>query len=208
MVPNQGGSPSLFSFHNPTFSVGNAAYRMPTSKSGPWQKLVPIACRLSDHVTMAATMKGAQFGAKKNDIVSWNRPGSHFYRFCCTQPESMISPPTVCVMFLTSSGSHHTWPLTVRLRGGVCFGREHFLLFLSGTVWYAALLYCDNARLVAELKAGFVRTNSNEETKVHEKLLPLLQRFLPLLKATPSLSPPYTLSLKAQNKLKTNCAAH
>lgn len=118
MVPNQGGSPSLFSFHNPTFSVGNAAYRMPTSKSGPWQKLVPIACRLSDHVTMAATMKGAQFGAKKNDIVSWNRPGSHFYRFCCTQPESMISPPTVCVMFLTSSGSHHTWPLTVRLGGG------------------------------------------------------------------------------------------
>ncbi len=55
----------LFSSHNPTFSVGNAAYRMPTSKSGPWQKLVPIACRHSDHVTMAATMKGAQFRAKR-----------------------------------------------------------------------------------------------------------------------------------------------
>lgn len=55
----------LFSFHYPTFSVGNAAYRMPTSKPGPWQKLVPIACRFSDHVTMAATMKAAQFGAKR-----------------------------------------------------------------------------------------------------------------------------------------------
>lgn len=55
----------MFSFHNPTLSVGNAAYLMPTSKSGSWQKLVPIACRLSDHVTMAATMKGAQFRAKR-----------------------------------------------------------------------------------------------------------------------------------------------
>lgn len=47
------------------FGVRNAAYRMPTSKSGPWHKLVPIACRLSGHVTMVATMKGTQFGAKR-----------------------------------------------------------------------------------------------------------------------------------------------
>lgn len=71
---------------------------------------------------------------------------------------------------------------------GGCFGREHFPLFLSGTVWYAALLHCDNARLVAELKAGFVCTNSSEETKVHEKLLPLLQ----LLNLTSC--PPYSES--------------
>lgn len=74
------------------------------------------------------------------------------------------------------------WVFLLGVRGGgVCFGREHFLLFLSGTVWYAALLHCDNARLVAELKAGFVYTNSSEETKVHEKLLPLLR----LLNLTP-----------------------
>lgn len=70
MVPNQGGSPLLFCFHNPTFSVGNAAYRMPTSKSIPWQKLVPIAFRLSEQVTMAAAMKGAQFGAKRMTLLA------------------------------------------------------------------------------------------------------------------------------------------
>lgn len=42
----------------------SAAYHMPTSSTGPWQKLVPISCRLSDHVTMAATLKGAQSGPK------------------------------------------------------------------------------------------------------------------------------------------------
>lgn len=77
---------------------------------------------------------------------------------------------------------------------GSCFGREHFLLFLSGTVWYAALLCSDNARLVAQMKARFVYANSTEETKVHEKLLPLLQ----LLNHTPcpacSESNPHTLT--------------
>lgn len=184
---------------------------MPTSKSGPWQKLVPIARWLSDHVTMAATMKSVQ--NKKNDIVSWNRPGSQFTNFTAhsLNPWSAL---WLCLMFLTSSVGHCTWPLSVPLGGwmwwwwwwGGCFGREHFLLFLSGTVWYAALLHCDNARLVAGLKAGFVYTNSSEETKVHEKLLPLLQ-LLNLTSCPPCSESNPPLSPRVQDKLKTKCSA-
>lgn len=35
-----------------------AAYRMPTSSAGPWHKLVPISNMLSNHVSMAAAVKG------------------------------------------------------------------------------------------------------------------------------------------------------
>lgn len=35
-----------------------AAYRMPTSSAGPWHKLVPISNVLSNHVSMAAAVKG------------------------------------------------------------------------------------------------------------------------------------------------------
>lgn len=56
-------------FHSESFCLlqpesHSAAYHMPTSSTGPWQKLVPISCRLSDHVTMAAVLKGAQSGPK------------------------------------------------------------------------------------------------------------------------------------------------
>lgn len=35
-----------------------AAYRMPSSSAGPWHKLVPISNMLSNHVSMAAAVKG------------------------------------------------------------------------------------------------------------------------------------------------------
>lgn len=37
---------------------GCAAYCMPTSSTGPWHKLVPISNVLSNHVSMAAAVKG------------------------------------------------------------------------------------------------------------------------------------------------------
>lgn len=121
----------MFRFRNPIFSVGNAAYRMPTSKSGPWQKLVPIAWRLSDHVTMAATMKGTQFEVKRMTLSAEIDQVLNLQIILHTI-ESMIRLLTVSVVFLKSSTGHHTWPLSVPHGGGVCFGREHFSFISVG----------------------------------------------------------------------------
>lgn len=73
----------------------NSAYHMPTSKSGPWQKLVPIACRLSDHVTMAATTKSTQSEEKRMALSAKNQTGSHFTDFTAQMCVTLISPLTV-----------------------------------------------------------------------------------------------------------------
>lgn len=152
---------------------------MPTSKSGPWQKLVPIACRLSDHVAMAATMKSLQ--NKKEWHCQLKSTRLSVYKFPCAQSESTISPLTVLVMFLTLSLSRCTWPLSVPLSGWLlqrgAFDCEHFLLFLSGTVWYAALFFCNNARLVAELKAGFVYKTYQRGNQSAWKVAPITAAF-------------------------------
>lgn len=151
-------------------------------------------------------MKGAQFGAKRMTLSTdqvLNLQISLHWVWMPDQPSGWV-----CGVFNLLCG-----PLRLecssrrRGGGGVCFGREHFLLFLSGTVWYAALLYCDNTRLVVELKAGFVYTNSTEDTKVHEKLLLLLQLSNLTLCPARSESYPQSSELKVQTWLKTNRTA-
>lgn len=142
---------------NHAFSDRKVIYFMHTSKLGSRQKLVPIACWLSNPVTMAATVKRLQ--KKNNDIVSWNHLGAHFTNFPACMLNSWSAWLCDSEVFLTLSPSGCTWPLSVPLSGwlsGGCFGRKHFPLFLSGPIWYAALLFCDNAGLVADMKAGFV----------------------------------------------------
>lgn len=101
------------------------------------------------------------FRRKKNDIVSWNHLGAHFTNL----PACIISSWSA---WLTAFASDVFFNLvserlhlasecsSQRVAVGGCFGHKHFPLFLSGTVWYAALLFCDNAGLVADMKAGFV----------------------------------------------------
>lgn len=143
-------------FQNHAFSDRKAIYFMHTSKLGSWQKLVPIACWLSNPVTMAATVKRLQ--KKKEWHCQLKSSRCSFYKFPCVHAKFLISLTAPVTFFnLVSERLHLASECSsqrVAVRG--CFGRKDFLLFLSGTVWYAALLFCDNAGLVADMKAGFV----------------------------------------------------
>lgn len=97
------------------------------------------------------------FRRKKNDIVSWNNLGAHFTNFsaCILNPWSAWLCQW-CFWPLLQADALGLWMFLSAGGCRGCFGREHFPLFLSGAVWYAALLFCDNAGLVADMKAGFV----------------------------------------------------
>lgn len=146
-----------------------AAYRMPTSKSGPWQKLVPIACRLSGPRYHGSHHERRSVWSKKNDIVSWKQPGSQFKQFA----ESMISPLTVPDVFNILCLPPHL--------ASECSSRGGFVLVVSTFFYFCQGLF-DMQHCCAVIMLGlwlswrlsFVCTDSTEETKVHEKLLLLL----------------------------------
>lgn len=152
--------PAYYScFQNHPFSDRKAICFMHTTKLGSWQKLILVACWLSNPVTMAATVKGLQKKIEWHCQLKSSR--CSFYKSPCVHNKFLISlTDSLCqwrFFNLVSERLHLASECSSqRVAVGGCFGHKHFPLFLSGTVWYAALLFCDNAGLVADMKAGFV----------------------------------------------------
>lgn len=109
---------------------------MPSSQSGSWQKLVPIAL-----LTFRPRYHGSHHEKRSEQnrmtLSAETEQVSQFTNFTAPQSESAISALTEAAMLHPAPECSSCRVCLGEGRGGGgvgCFGREHFLLFLSGAV--------------------------------------------------------------------------